>query len=104
MGIFTSLRHILTYRSASYALSTLTTMSISNNMAGTPAWLPPTIMADERIDLYTGESRMQIVDRETVTRVLAHFGASIADFFETHGNSGFYDSRDLEEYLGISLG
>jgi len=47
---------------------------------------------------------MQIVDRETVTRVLVHFGASIADFFEVHGNSGFYDSRDLEEYLGISLG
>lgn len=46
---------------------------------------------------------MQVVDKDTVVSLIAKLGGSVRDFFEEHGNSGFYDSRDVEAYLGVSI-
>lgn len=43
------------------------------------------------------------IDKVTVVSILIHFGGHVRQFFDEHGQSGFYDSRDVESFLGVSL-
>lgn len=44
---------------------------------------------------------MTVVDKDMAVQILLHFGGNVRGFFDGYGRDGFYDVRDLKQYLGI---